>query len=131
MEQRPATVPLAKQVGNVPGFWAWAEPSVWTQRMLTALQQGVKGGLWFSLSDKVYLPANLRAAMTKVVSNQGAAGVDHVTVEQFLLHAEDNLGQLRAQLRLDTYQPQAIRRVLIPKLGSTEKRPLGIPTVRD
>jgi RNA-directed DNA polymerase len=69
--------------------------------------------------------------MTKVVSNQGAAGVDHVTVEQFLLHAEDNLGQLRAQLRLDTYQPQAIRRVLIPKLGSTEKRPLGIPTVRD
>jgi RNA-directed DNA polymerase len=131
MEQRPATVPVAKQVGDVLGFWAWAEPAVWTERMLTALQQGVKGGVWFSLIDKVYLPANLSSAMAKVVSNQGAAGVDHVTVEQFLLHAEENLSKLRAELRQDTYCPQAIRRVWIPKLGSTEKRPLGIPTVRD
>jgi RNA-directed DNA polymerase len=131
MEQRPTTVPEAKQVGDAMGLRAWAEPAVWTERMLTALAQGVKGGVWFSLIDKVYLPGNLTSAMAKVVSNQGAAGVDHVTVEQFLLHAEDNLSKLRAELRLDTYQPQAIRRVLIPKLGSTEKRPLGIPTVRD
>jgi RNA-directed DNA polymerase len=131
MEQRPTTVPQAKQVGDAMGLRAWAEPSVWTERMLTALQQGVKGGVWFSLIDKVYSPSNLSSAMAKVVSNQGAAGIDHVTVEQFLLHADDNLSTLRDQLRQDSYRSQAIRRVWIPKPGSTEKRPLGIPTVRD
>jgi RNA-directed DNA polymerase len=131
MEQRPATVPLAKQDGDDLGLRVWAEPTVWTERMLTALAQGVKGGVWFSLIDKVCLPGNLRAAMAKVVSNRGAAGIDHVTVERFLSQAETNLSQLRAALRQDTYQPQAIRRTWIPKPGSTEKRPLGIPTVRD
>ena len=110
---------------------AWAEPSVWTERMLTALEVGVKGGVWFSLIDKVYSPANLAAATAKVAANQGAAGVDHVTVEQFCLHAADNLGKLREQLRQGSYRPQAIRRVYIPRPGSAEKRPLGIPTVRD
>ena len=110
---------------------AWAEPSVWTERMLTALEQGVKGGVWFSLIDKVYSPANLTAATAKVAANKGAAGVDHVTVEQFCLDAGENLRRLGEQLRQGSYQPQAIRRVYIPKPGSTEKRPLGIPTVRD
>ena len=113
------------------GFRAWAEPSVWTERMLTALEQGVKGGVWFSLIDKVYLPSNLSSAMAKVVTNRGAAGVDHVTVEQFQSHADNNLRNLGEQLRADSYRPQSIRRVYIPKPGSTEKRPLGIPTVRD
>jgi len=113
------------------GFRARAEPAVWTERMLTALEQGVKGGVWFSLIDKVYAPANLAAATAKVVSNRGAAGVDHVTVEQFNTHAAEELRKLGGQLRQGTYQPQAIRRVYIPKPGSTEKRPLGIPTVRD
>lgn len=113
------------------GFRAWAEAAVWTERMLAALETGVKGGVWFSLIDKVYLRGNLASAMASVVSNQGAAGVDHVTVEQFALHAEENLRKLEQQLRQDTYLPQSIRRVYIPKPGSTEKRPLGIPTVRD
>ncbi len=113
------------------GFRAWAEPSVWTDRMLTALDQGVKGGVWFSLIDKVYSRGNLDSATAKVVANRGAAGVDHVTVEQFTLHADENLRKLQEQLRQGTYQPQAIHRVYIPKPGSTEKRPLGIPTVRD
>jgi len=113
------------------GLRAWAEPTVWTERMLTALDKGVKGGVWFSLIDKVYLPGNLAAAAAKVVSNQGAAGVDHVSVEQFADQAVDNLRVLGEQLRQGAYQPQAIRRVYIPKPGSTEKRPLGIPTVRD
>jgi RNA-directed DNA polymerase len=99
--------------------------------MLTALEQGVKGGVWFSLIDKVYAPGNLAAATTKVCANRGAAGVDHVTVEQFNRQAVENLRCLGEQLRQGNYQPQAIRRVLIPKPGSTEKRPLGIPTVRD
>jgi RNA-directed DNA polymerase len=131
MEPQPTTVPAAKQVGDATGPRTWAEPTVWTERMLTALEQGVKGGVWFSLIDKVYLPGNLASALTKVVANRGAAGVDHVTVEEFQSHAADNLGKLRAELRQESYRPQAIRRVWIPKPGSTEKRPLGIPTVRD
>lgn len=109
----------------------WAEPSVWTERMLAALDKGVHGGLWYSLMDKVYSPGNLAAATRKVVVKRGAAGVDHVTVEQFTLHAGENLRNLEEQLRQGTFLPQAIRRVYIPKPGSTEERPLGIPTVRD
>jgi RNA-directed DNA polymerase len=113
------------------GPWAWTEPSVWTERMLTALQRGVKGGVWFSLIDKVYAPGNLASASAKVVAKHGAAGVDHVDVEEFSRQADENLKKLGEQLRQGTYQPQAIRRVYIPKPGSDEKRPLGIPTVRD
>jgi RNA-directed DNA polymerase len=131
MDSQPTPVPSAKQVGDVRSRWEWTEPSVWTERMLTALEQGVKGGSWFSLIDKVYAPRNLAAAWTKVQANRGAAGVDHVSVVQFARHREHNLQELEEQLRLGTYQPQAIRRVWIPKPGSTEKRPLGIPTVRD
>ncbi len=39
----------AKQAGEVRSRWGWAEPCVWTERMLTALETGVKGGQWFSL----------------------------------------------------------------------------------
>jgi hypothetical protein len=50
--------------------------------MLSALEEGVKGGVWFSLIDKVYRRANLEAAARKVIANKGAAGVDRVTVHQ-------------------------------------------------
>jgi len=99
--------------------------------MLTALENGVKGGKWFSLIDKVYEPGNLRAAYEQVRRNRGSAGVDHETIEQFGRHLEENLEELRGRLRDGSYRPQAIRRVWIPKPGSAEKRPLGIPTVRD
>jgi RNA-directed DNA polymerase len=99
--------------------------------MLTALEQGVKGGSWFSLIDKVYASANLDAACTKVTANGGAAGVDHVTTGEFDRQRETNLTKLQQQLRDGSYHPQAIRRVWIPKPGSREQRPLGIPTVRD
>jgi len=99
--------------------------------MLTALEQGVKGDKWFSLIDKVYAPANLRKAFERVKANGGAAGVDQVTVEEFEQHLEANLEKLSQALKDGRYRPQAIRRVWIPKPGSKEKRPLGIPTVRD
>lgn len=124
----PAT---AKHVGEVRTRWAWVEPSVWTDRMLTALEQGVKGGIWFSLIDKVYAPANLFASYAKVAANGGAAGVDHVTVEDFTKRLTRNLEKLAAQLKDDEYRPQNVRRVNIPKPGTKETRPLGIPTVRD
>jgi len=122
---------LTKQAGEAQDPWSWVEPSVWSKRMLAALEAGVQGGKWFSLIDKVYSPGNLAAAMKQVVANRGAAGVDHVRVEQFFLHSGPNLKNLAEALRQDTYRPQAIRRVYIPKPGSTEFRPLGIPTVRD
>jgi RNA-directed DNA polymerase len=99
--------------------------------MLTALEEGVKGGIWFSLIDKVYQPGNLRAAFAKVKANQGAAGVDHQTIERFGADLETNLNKVAQQLAEGGYRPQAVRRQWIAKPGSKEKRPLGIPTVRD
>lgn len=131
MEDRPTPVPGAKQVGEVQARWAWTEPAVWTERMLTALEVGVKGGIWFSLIDKVYRARNLSAAFAKVKANQGAAGVDHQTIEMFEADLETNLRRMSQQLADDSYRPQAVRRKWIAKPGSREKRPLGIPTVRD
>jgi RNA-directed DNA polymerase len=99
--------------------------------MLTALEQGVKGGKWFSLIDKVWQPANLEAAWHRVQANGGAGGVDHQTVARFGRHVEQELANLGAALREDRYSPYGVKRVWIPKPGSAEKRPLGIPTVRD
>ena len=63
--------------------WAWVEAAVWTERMLAALDNGVKGGKWFSLIDKVYDPKTLMAAWKKVASNKGAAGVDKISINAF------------------------------------------------
>src|SRR6266700_968288 len=131
MEAKPTPVLKAKQVGEVQARWAWSEPAVWTERMLTALEVGVKGGIWFSLIDKVYQPRNLRAAFAKVKANQGAAGVDHQTIEMFEAILETNLTRVSQQLADGSYRPQAVRRQWIAKPGSSEKRPLGIPTVRN
>jgi len=131
-EEPPSAVPAtAQQDGDVWTRWAWTEPAVWTERMLTALEEGVKGGKWFRLIDKVYAEPNLRAGYSQVAANRGAPGVDHVTVEAFGDGLEANVGKLSAALHGGTYEPQAIRRVYIPKPGSNEQRPLGIPTVRD
>jgi len=131
-EESPSAVPAtAQQDGDVWLRWSWTEPAVWTDRMLTALEEGVKGGKWFRLIDKVFAERNLVAGFSKVAANGGAPGVDHVTVEAFRDDLEANVARLTAALRGGTYQPQAIRRVFIPKPGSNEQRPLGIPTVRD
>lgn len=99
--------------------------------MLTALEEGVKGGQWFSLIDKVYRLENLQQAFMRVKANKGGSGVDHQTIEMFEKRLEENLSRLQGELKDGTYRPQAIRRVWIPKPGRPEKRPLGIPTVRD
>ncbi len=117
--------------GEVRTRWSWTEPAVWTNRMLTALENGVQGGKWFRLIDKVYSGANLLAAHKRVAANKGAAGVDQVTVGAFTRYLDDNLQRLGQALRKQTYRPQAVRRVWIPKPGRKVKRPLGIPTVRD
>jgi len=133
-ETRPAPVPRytgATQAGEVRARWAWTEPAVWTERMLTALERGVQGGVWFSLIDKVFSLPNLLAAFVKVKANGGAAGCDHQTIARYEDDLDGNLRNLSEQLRSGAYEPQRIRRVYIPKPGSREGRPLGIPTVRD
>jgi RNA-directed DNA polymerase len=99
--------------------------------MLTALEQGVKGGVWYSLIDKVGASRTLAAAWQHVRANAGAAGVDHVTVSMYERDLDQNLARLATSLRDGTYRPHAIRRTWIAKPGSRERRPLGIPTVRD
>jgi RNA-directed DNA polymerase len=99
--------------------------------MLSALEQGVKGGTWFALMDKVYAHRTLAAAWRQVKARDGAGGVDRQTVEQFEAQADEHLAHLSEALRTDTYVPTPVRRCWIEKLGSVEKRPLGIPTVKD
>ncbi|MEZ5941815.1 MAG: reverse transcriptase domain-containing protein [Planctomycetaceae bacterium] len=111
--------------------WSWTEASVWTPRMLTALEQRVKGGKWFSLMDKVFSEENLFWSWVQVAQNKGSAGVDHVSIDEFAKRLSPNLKRLTQTLRENTYQPQDVKRVWIPKPGSKEQRPLGIPTVRD
>ena len=129
-EVMPApTVRGAKQ-GAEARDWSWVEVSVWTDRMVSALENGVKGGKWYSLMDKVYAPATLAAAWAKVRANAGAAGVDGQSVERFAAHAEEYLAELSRALWAGDYRPAAIRRVEIAKRDGG-KRPLGIPTVKD
>lgn len=98
--------------------------------MVSALENGVKGGRWYSLMDKVYAPATLASAWQKVQANGGAAGVDGQSLERFAAQAELYLTELATALREGSYRPQPVKRVDIPK-GDGKTRPLGIPTVKD
>lgn len=110
--------------------WSWVEAEVWTERMLAALGNGVKGGRWYSLMDKVYRRGTLWNAWLQVQRNAGAAGVDGQSVERFAARAERYVEELERALKEGSYRPQAVRRVEIPK-GGGKTRPLGIPTVKD
>lgn len=123
-------VPATARQGAEARDWSWVEASFWTERMISALENGVKGGRWFSLIDKVYAPATLTAAWAKVRGNDGAAGVDGQSIERFASGAEQYLSELSEELRNGSYRPQPIRRVEIAK-GDGRTRPLGIPTVKD
>ncbi|PKU25009.1 group II intron reverse transcriptase/maturase [Telmatospirillum siberiense] len=98
--------------------------------MVSALGNGVKGGKWFSLIDKVYRPTTLEAAWRKVERRMGAAGVDGQSIERFAAQKDRYLKELQEQLETDSYRPAAVKRVEIPK-GDGRSRPLGIPTVKD
>jgi len=132
-EIQPAAVPEgAKQGGEaVAKEWEWVERGVWSERMLEALEKGVKGGVWFSLIDKVYRPSTLYAAWVGVKRNGGSGGTDRQSIEDFERNLESEITRLSEELRTGSYRPRSIRRAYIEKLGSKEKRPLGIPCVRD
>lgn len=127
-----ATPPQAAETPARREPWWWVERRVWTEAMLTRLTSGESADrVWFRLWDKTYAPANLQSACDQVWRKGGSAGADGQTVAHFERHAEDELQRLHEQLRAGTYRPQPVRRAWIPKPGSTERRPLGIPAVRD
>jgi len=131
-ESQPATVSArAKQAGEAAPGWEWVERTVWTDRMLEALEKGVKGGVWFSLIDKVHRPQVLLQAWFQVKGKGRAVGSDHQSLEQFEEQLETHLRKLEEEVRTGSYRPRPIRRAYIDKPGSKAKRPLGIPAVRD
>lgn len=109
----------------------WMEASIWTPRMVRALEIGVEGGKWYSVADKVYKKENLAASYERTRKNNGKPGIDNISVSQFGKRLEDNLSRIREELRSGTYRPEQLRRIYIPKPGSSEKRPISIPTVKD
>jgi len=126
---REATQGTEAASGEPHGLW-WAEASIWTDRMVSALGNGVKGGKWFSLIDKVIRPSTLEAAWQRVAANKGAAGVDGQSVERFAHQSDRYLAELQARLADGSYRPEPVKRVEIPKADG-KTRPLGIPTVQD
>jgi group II intron reverse transcriptase/maturase len=126
-------------------------PSV--RKLQTALHAKAKAEpeyRFYLLYDKVYRADILSLAYARCKANDGAAGVDGQTFEDIEAYGKNDrtsvdreiadiemdgrnrwLGELAQALRNKTYQPQAVRRVLIPKPNSQKKRPLGIATIRD
>lgn len=99
--------------------------------MLTALERGNDKRKWHTLIDKVWSPKTLRVALQAVVANRGAPGIDGRTTQAVEKEAEGELALIERLLREEKYEPRAVKRVWIDKAGSKEKRPLGLPTVRD
>ena len=85
-----------------------------------------------SLVDKVYQRKNLEMAWEKVKANRGSGGVDGQNLEAFAAQLDQQLDRLQSELKEDTYQPQPVRQVQIPKAGKPgEFRMLGVPTIFD
>jgi RNA-directed DNA polymerase len=90
------------------------------------------GRRFHSLRDKVFRREVLWRAWVEVRRNDGAAGIDNTTLAMVEEYGVDRLlDEVATELREGRYRPLAARRVFIPKPGSSERRPLSIPTVRD
>lgn len=86
---------------------------------------------FYILYDKMYVPYILRESWKRVKANGGSPGIDKVTIEDVESYGVNKyLSELGEELRCQTYRPQAVKRVMIPKANGGE-RPLGIPTVKD
>jgi len=136
VERKGLSPTFHKQAGEARDSKNWVERSVWTERMLERLAQSQEQTVWYSLWDKVWNQGNLNQAILKVILNQGGAGVDGYRTEQLAKEWGPQGDQLAAELKNGSYQPKPVRRAWIPKLGSSELRPLtgkpdaGNPPVR-
>ncbi len=121
----------SQQAGEIRDRWWWIKHAVWTDPMLARLEKNEPGTKWFRLWDKVMDARTLETGFLSVLRNDGAPGVDGQSAGQFEAGQKENLLKLSRELRDGTYRPAPCRREWIPKAGTNEKRPLGIPVVRD
>jgi RNA-directed DNA polymerase len=131
---RPAIVAeaaQAQQAGDIRDRWGWIEHSIWSDRRLTRLEQSEPTTVGFGLWDKGCARRNRPAAFWAGWRNDGAPGVEGQTVRQFDEHSETERARLGEELKHKRYRRQPARRVWLPKPGTAEKRPWGIPAVRD
>jgi RNA-directed DNA polymerase len=101
------------------------------QRKLYLKAKQEKGFRFYILYDKIFLPFMLKEAWERVKANGGSAGIDGQTFEVIeKAGVEEFLRSLSEELRQQTYESSAVKRVWIPK-SNGGKRPLGIPTIKD
>jgi RNA-directed DNA polymerase len=124
-------VPKAKQGRDIPPQWEWTEAAVWTANMLATLERGIKGGKWYSLMDKVWKMENLQRAVEKVAEGKSPKKPDGRKCRQYAEQSAHRLPTLQTKLQSGQYQPKPVQRYWIPKPGSNERRPLGVPQVED
>jgi RNA-directed DNA polymerase len=124
-------VPKAKQDREVPFQWEWTEAAVWTERMLATLEGGIKGGKWFSLMDKVWKMENMQRAVEKVTKGKSQKKADGRKCRRYAQESDWRLPALQRNIQNGLYEPKPAHRIWIPKLGSKELRPLGIPEVEN
>jgi RNA-directed DNA polymerase len=109
-----------------------ADPVRALQHALYRAAKADPGRRFHALYDKVRRRDVLWRAWVMVRSNNGAPGIDKITLAEVEEYGIDRLlGELASELRDGRYRPLPARRVLIPKPGTSEQRPLSIPSVRD
>ena len=131
LQMRLPGVPQAKQGREVAPQWAWTEAGVWTERMLATLERGITGGKWYSLMDKVWKMSNLQRAVQKVAHGKSRKKADGKRCHRYAEQSARRLPTLQIELQNGQYQPKPVQRIWIPKLGSKEMRPLGVPAVEN
>ena len=99
--------------------------------MLATLERGIKGGKWYSLDDKVWKMENLQRAVEKVAAGKSPKKTDGRKCRSYAEQSAQRLPQLQRRLQEGSYEPKPAQRIWIPKLGSKELRPLGVPPVEN
>jgi RNA-directed DNA polymerase len=123
---------MASPAAKGSGRGAPADPVRALQHALYRAAKADPGRRFHALHDKICRSDVLWRAWVAVRANNGAPGIDKITLAQVEEYGVARLlGELAGELREGRYRPLPARRVLIPKPGTTEQRPLSIPPVRD